>query len=294
MTGRNTTRIDVAALVGTIVMAIILLALTAATATAQIRLGKVKTAVTGAVLPSAVSSQAGSGVKTGNVAFDDRVLEITPERLDQFMAGLAAESDMAAKVDAQDLEAIDRANEAADATYRKELAAYEGRKQEHDRCSGAIAKDLGKQLAPDLPTESDRAKLEAVGARIKAARDAGNMAEVMRLMDSLQAVINPAAQRTTARSSAATARAQAECGSIPVEPRRAARVNPLTWNDVVVAGQKASGMTSEQYQIFRERVAPYVMSQGKSSTMMYTASEVDALRSKSEALGKFGHVLKNA
>jgi len=35
------------------------------------------------------------------------------------------------------------------------------------------------------------------------------------------------------------------------------------------------------------------VSQGKSSDMMYTSSEVGALKSKSDALGKFGHVFKD-
>jgi hypothetical protein len=292
MTGRNTTRLDVAALVAVIVTVLVLLALTASTATAQIKLGKVKTAVTKAVIPAAVSPGAGGGIKTGNVTFDERVLEITAPRLEQFLAGLEAESEMAAKVNGQDLDAIDRQNAAAEAAYRADLDAYNAKKKEHERCSGAISQDLETQLAPDIPTEKDRAKLEAVAARIKAAKDAGNMTEVRRLMDSLVAAVTPAAQRMTARSNAAAARAGSECGPLPAKPASPARVTPLTWSDVVGAGQKASGMTLEQYQIFRERVAPYVVSQGKSSNMMYTATEVGALESKSDALGKFGHVFK--
>ena len=284
MTSRNTTRNDVAVLMAMIVAAIILLALTAGTATAQIKLGKVTTAVTKAA--------AGGGIKTGNMTFDERVLEITAARLDQFMAGLAAESEMAAKVNGQDLEAIDRQNAAAGAAYDREMAAYNAKQKEFERCAGAVSKDLEKQMAPDMPTGKDQAKLQAVAARIKAAKDANNMTEVRRLMDSLVAATNPAAQRLTAQSNAAAARASSECGTQPVKPASPARVNPLTWNDVVSAGQKASGMSFEQYQIFRERVAPYVLSQGKSSDMMYTSSEVDALTSKADALGKFGHVFK--
>lgn len=289
---RTVNRLDVAALVAMIVAAMILLALTASTATAQIKLGKVKTAVTKAVIPAAVSPSSGGGIKTGNVTFDERVLEITAERLDQFMAGLEAESVMAAKVNGQDLDAIDRQNAAAEAAYDKAKEAYDAKEKEYERCSGKITKDMEKQMAPDMPTEKDRAKLESVAARIKSAKDAGNMTEVRRLMDSLVAATNPASQRLTATANAGTARVGSECGTMPVEPRSPARINPLTWNDVIAAGQKASGMSFEQYQIFRERVAPYVLSQGKSSDMMYTSSEVDALKSKSDALAKFGHVFK--
>jgi hypothetical protein len=38
---------------------------------------------------------------------------------------------------------------------------------------------------------------------------------------------------------------------------------------------------------------PFVLSNGMSSDMMYTSSELDALKSKSDALGKYGHVLKD-
>jgi hypothetical protein len=294
MTGRNTTRIDVAALVAVIVTALVLLALNVSTATAQIKLGKVKAAVTKAVIPAVVSPDAGGGIKTGNITFDERVLEITALRLDQFMAGLEAESEMATKVNGQDLDAIDRQNAAADAAYRVDMEAYNTKKKEHERCSGTISKDLERQVAPDIPTGQDRAKLEAVATRIKAAKEAGNMTEVRRLMDSLVAVTNPAAQRMMAQSNAASARVGSECGAVPARPGAPARITPLTWSDVISAGQKASGMTFEQYQIFRERVAPYVMSQGKSSNMMYTTSEVGALESKSDALGKFGHVFKES
>src|SRR6187200_3145144 len=126
MATRNTTRIDVAALVSMIVTALILIALSANTATAQIKLGgRIKGAVSGAAAGAVTGGSAGGAVKTGNVTFDERVLEITPERLDQFMAGLAAEEEMAKKVNWQDLDAIDRANPAAQAAYDKEYAAYE-------------------------------------------------------------------------------------------------------------------------------------------------------------------------
>ena len=295
MTTRNTTRIDVAALVSTIVTALILIALSANTATAQIKLGgRIKGAVSGAAAGAVTGGTSGGAVKTGNVTFDDRVLEITSERLDQFMLGLEAEVEMAAKVNAQDLDAIDRANAAADAAYSKDLDAYDAAVKKHDKCTGTISKDLEKQMAPGMANaQQDRAKMEAVAVRVKAAKDAGNMTEVRRLVDSLAAAVNPGSQRMVAQSNAAAARASSECGAIPVKPESPARQSPLTWSDVVSAGQKASRMSVEQYQIFRERVAPYVVSQGKSSDMMYTSSEVGALRSKSDALGKFGHVFKD-
>ena len=294
MSTRIAPRIDVAALISTIVAAIILIALSANPATAQIKLGsRIKGAVSGAASGAVTGGVSGGGVKTGNVTFDDRVLEITAERLDQFMLGLEAETEMAARVNAQDLAALDRANAAAEAAYDKDMAAYDAATNKHDKCTGAISKDLEKQMAPGMASmQQDRAKMEAVAVRVKAAKDAGNMTEVRRLVDSLSAAVNPGSQRMVAQTNAATARASSECGATPTKPESPARISPLTWNDVVSAGQKASRMSAEQYQIFRERVAPYVVSQGKSSNMMYTSSELGALQSKSDALGKFGHVFK--
>ena len=294
MATRNTTRIDVAALVSMIVTALILIALSANTATAQIKLGgRIKGAVSGAAAGAVTGGTSGGAVKTGNVTFDERVLEITPERLDQFMAGLAAEEEMAKKVNGQDLDAIDRANAAAQAAYDKEYAAYEVKVREHDKCTGAISKDLEKQLKPDMPTESNQKRMEAVAVRIRAAKEAGNMTETRRLMDSLVAAVNPGSQRMVKASNSAVSRASSECGAQPVEPASPARQSALTWSDVTDAGAKASRMSNEQYAIFRERVAPFVLSNFKSSDMMYTATEVGAMKSKSDALGKWGTALKN-
>jgi hypothetical protein len=295
MSTRNTTRIDVAALISMIVTAIILIALTANTAKAQIKLGsRIKGAVSGAASSAVTGGMSGGSLKTGNVTFDERVLEITPERLDQFMLGLEAEVEMAAKVNAQDLDAIDRANAAADAAYTREMDAYDAAVKKHDKCTGAISKDLEKQMAPGMANaQQDRAKREAVAVRVKAAKDAGNMTEVRRLVDSLAGAVNPGSQRMVAQSNAAAARASSECGAIPVQPASPARQTALTWSDVTDAGAKAGRMSNEQYAIFRERIAPFVLSNFKSSDMMYTASEVGAMKSKSDALGKWGAALKN-
>jgi hypothetical protein len=290
---RTVNRFDVAALVAMIVAAMILLTLTASTATAQIKLGKVKTAVTKAVIPAAVSPSSGGGIKTGTITFDDRVLEITAERLDQFMLGLAAEEEMSAKMNAQDLDAIDRANAAAEAAYRKELAAWDAKKAQHEKCTGAITNDLERQLKPDMPAEQDQKKMEAIAVRIKAAKEAGNLTEVRRISDSLVAALSPANTRMVNASNNAVTRASTECGTLAPRPESPNRQNPITWSDVTAAGAKASRMGSEQYAIFRERVAPFVISNGASSDMMYTSSEVDAMKSKSDALGKWGMALKN-
>jgi hypothetical protein len=114
---------------------------------------------------------------------------------------------------------------------------------------------------------------------------------VRRIADSLAAALAPKNQRLIAASNNATNRAGTECGTLAPRPESPKRKTALTWTDVNNAGARASGMTNEQYMILRERVVPYVKSQGKSSDMMYTSAEVSALQAKSEALGKIGHVL---
>jgi len=201
---------------------------------------------------------------------------------------------MATRVNAQDLDAIDRANAAADAAYEKELAAYEARSKQHDKCTGAISSDLERQMRPGVPTEQDRARMEAVAARIRTAKEGGNMAEARRLTDSLVAAVTPGNMRMVAASNQAAARASNECGPRPTRPTAPARRSALTWNDVNSAGMRASRMGPEQYAIFRERVAPYVLSNGRSSDMMYTPSEAGALKSKLESLARYGSALKNS
>jgi transketolase len=290
-TSREKLQRDATILASTIAALLMLLCVTGS-ASAQVKLGRLKS-VAAKALPAALSPSAGGEVKTGSVTFDERVLEITAERLDQFMAGLDAETEMAAKVNGQDLDAIDRANAAADAAYDKEMEAYEAKVQQHDKCTGTISKNLEKQMAPSMPTEQDRAKMEAVAARIKSAKEAGNMTEVRRLMDSLVAAMNPATMRLVAASNNAVARANTECGAEPVKPATPSRRSALTWSDVTSAGTRASRMDQEQYAILRERVVPFVLSQGKSSNMMYTSSELGALKSKLESLSKYESILKN-
>ena len=291
-TSRSTIRKDAAALGLVLVTALLALCFLAGTASAQIKLGGKLKSVAARALPAAVSPASSGGLQTGSVTFDERVLEITAARLDQFMAGLDAEVEMAKVVNSQDLAAIDRANAVAQAAYDKEYAAYEAKVKQHDRCTGAISKDLEKQLAPGMPTEGDRAKMEAVAVRIKAAKEAGNMTEMKRLMDSLVAAVNPGSQRMVAASNGAVARASAECGPKPAEPNSPDRKSALTWSDVNDAGVRASRMSSEQYAIFRERVVPFVLSNGKTSNMIYTQSELGALQSKQDGLAKYGSALK--
>jgi hypothetical protein len=251
---------------------------------AQAQFKKLKGAITRAVPQVVTTAAPGGGVRTADLQFDDRVLEITPARIEQLIRGIEAGQAMAARVEAQDLDAIDRANVAEQERYSREFRDYEGRKAAWDRCSEQEMKGVERQTAAIKPSENDRARMEAVAARIKAGKERGDMAEVLRLTDSLTRAIRPGAMKATEIGNAAPAAVKAKCGDKPQEPARPVRQQPMTWDAVDRAEIEASGLTAPQYQILRERVAPFIVSGGKSSPLVYTDNEVSALRESQSKL----------
>lgn len=246
-------------------------------------------------LPTVVSSPVGGdagGVRTGNVQFDDKVLEITPERLEQLARGLEAELAMVARVEAQDLDAIDRANAAARAAYDREYEAYSTRKATHDRCSDAFTAEMKKEHEGLMPGEDTRARMEAVGKRIEAAKANGDLTEVRRLADSMMAAMAGANRRMMEVGATAQPRLLARCGQPPAEPAKPVIRNALGYESVDRAGLEASGLNDMQYHILRERVAPFAASGGKSSSMAYTDGEVQAMSDALPMLEKFAAHLK--
>lgn len=259
------------------------------TAPAQGQFKKIKGAI-GQAVPQAVSAATtpeGSGVRTADLQFDNRVLEITSARLGQLVTGIEAGNRTAAKVEAQDVAAIDRANRAAQQKYDGEYRAYEARKASWDRCSDKEMQGVQQQMAAVTPTENDRARVEAVAARIKAAKERNNMAEAMRLTDSLTKAITPGAMQAAAIGNAAPASVTAECGPKPEEPVRPVRQDVMGYDAVDRAAVEASGLTDTQFSILRERVAPFIVSGGKSSPLVYTDNEVNVLREWQSKLEPF-------
>ena len=261
---------------------------------AQGQLKKIKGAITKAVPPtgSAAATPAGTGVRTADLQFDDRVLEITAARLEQLVKGIEAGQAMAAKVEAQDIAAIDRSNAAAQETYDREYRAYEAKQASWERCSEKEIEGVQKQLATVQPTENDRARLETVAARVKAAKERNDMAEVMRLTDSLTKAMTPGAMKAAAIGNAAPANVTAKCGAKPQEPARPARQEVMGYDAVDRAAVAASGLTDTQFNILRERVAPFVVSGGKSSPLVYTDTEVNVLREWQSKLEPFTDYFK--
>lgn len=242
-------------------------------------------------------SDEGGRVQTGSVKFDESVVEITPTTVSRLLKGLAAEQQVAAKMNAQDLKRIDRDNEAAQKAYEKQEAVYEKQHEAWDKCAqkeeaGAEQEQAQLQREGDAMV-ADSAKLQAVARRIQAAQQRGDMKEVQRLADSVGRGASGLSQRAMASGQRAQKGVATKCGPEPQAPDAPTRTETLTYSDVQAAGTKASGFDAQQYRILRERIAPYVLTQGKSSVpFVYTKSEVSVLESRLDALTPYADVLK--
>lgn len=265
----------------------------AGTAEAQFKIGKIikNQAATAAASAAGVSPTATGSVRTGPVKFDDRVLEITAPRIAQLIKGLDAEIAMAAKVDAQDVGAIDRENEAAERAYDKAYEAYSKKDEAYEACAQKQSKKMEDEAGP-APGADQMAAMHAVGARVQAAQAKGDRAEVMRLTDSLSKAVQSMTSRMTSVANGGGARVTSACGVKPEAPKSPVRKAALTYNDVQQAGSVAAGLDGGQYRILRERIAPFVATKGQSSGMVYTAAEVDAMRAAMDALGQRGTALQ--
>lgn len=260
---------------------------------AQGQFKKIKGAI-GKAVPQTMSSAVtpNAGVRTADLQFDDRVLEITSARLEQLVKGIEAGQAMAARIEAQDVAAIDRANQAAQEKYDGEYKAYQARQASWDRCSDKEMQAVQQEMATVTPTENDRARMEGVAARVKAAKERNDMAEAMRLVDSLAKAVSPGAMKATAIGNAAPAKVTAKCGPQPEEPAGPVRQDVLTYDAVDRAAVEASGLTDTQFNILRERVAPFIVSGGKSSPLVYTDNEVNVLREWQSKLEPFASYFK--
>lgn len=252
-------------------------------ASAQLRLPRVRD-VAARVNPVA-------GAKVGVVQFDEQVLEITAERLAALGRGLEAEQVMARRVDAQDAEAIAKAREAADQRYTQQRNAYDAAVARHETCAQQQSEPGGRAIQGMMPTQSEQQKLEAVAARVKAAHAAGNMAEVMRLADSLGQVGNRTSQAVSEISADMVKKVAAACGARPVAPVRPEHAPVLTYEDILTAGQQASRLDPQAYRILRERVAPLVLGQS-SSGLVYQPGELSAINAAMNSLKSHADLLQ--
>jgi hypothetical protein len=255
---------------------VFLLALTAP-ASAQLKKPRLG-GVIGKVVPQATTASSRGGIRTANLTFDDRVLEITPERIERVIKGIEAGKVMAQQVEAQDLDAIDRANAAKREAYERDYQAYQEKRAALERCVEPEQEKMKGQMAGYVLTDLEKARMEAVATRIKTAKERGDLAETRRLADSVSRAMMGRTQGAVAASEAGTRALSAKCGTAPQEPTRPVYQDALTYESVDRVEVEAGGFTDAQYHILRERIAPFVVSGGESSSMAYTESEVSVLK----------------
>jgi hypothetical protein len=231
-------------------------------------------------------------------AFNERVLEITGERVDRLLKGYSAESAA--------LASSEKERAAARAAYEEEnrkhparLKEYEKNHQAWQSCQDKVVKPAEakaeKQVkqSQDEITGGDQAgferKMEDVRKRMQAAQAAGNMEEVMRLADSLQQNVGMKSGAAAMQASADMQAAGSKCGAEPERPEPPTPPSSSTAN-LDAAGSKAAGLSEEQYAILKERTQAAISEDGEvrvpSSSWAYSADELAVLEQRGAELHK--------
>jgi hypothetical protein len=253
------------------------------------------------------SEASDSRAATRAPTFNDRVLEITDERLSALLAGYKAE--LAA------LDAADRKHAGVRAAYEEEnrqypakLKDYEGRQKRWQQCQNTHVKPaeakaqkdseaLQNQMTGGDQQDFER-RMQEVAERTKSAQARGDMDEVMRLSDSIGRAAMPSAAASN-QISADMQAAAAKCGAEPVRPQPPTPPSSADL-DLDRAGAAAAKMTPEQYAIMKERVRYAVREDGKvevtSSMWAFSANELKAMEQRgaelhdgAQALEERGH-----
>lgn len=205
----------------------------------------------------------GSSQPSAVPTFNDRTIEITDGHVSAVAAGLRMQND---SLEARWV-AYTAAKKAYDDSARAHPArqkAYEQSRATWDACQerevkpAVAAAEADMQRAQDEATGGDPAAMEkamaAVAERIKAAQQRGDMAEVMRLADSVQKGSMKTAQVANA-STERMQRAAESCGAEPEEPR--APREPVYDRAVLPIPRDPGLWTSdEQYGVMFDRIEP--------------------------------------
>ena len=241
--------------------------------------------------------------QTSAPKFNDRVLEITDERLGGLLAGYKAEM---AALDAADKKhaGVRAAYEAENRQYPAKLKDYEANERKWQQCQDTHVKPAESKGKKDVEaleqqmTGGDQAdferRMKEVGERIKAAQANGDMAEVMRLSDSISQASMPGAAGATRISNEMQA-AAARCGTRPERPQPP---TPPGYPELNLdqAGATAARMTPEQYAILKERVRYAVREDGKvevtSSMWAFSPDELKAMETRGPELYRAAQALE--
>jgi hypothetical protein len=240
--------------------------------------------------------------------FSRSVLEITDVRLGQLLKGLDAERAAKPRLQ-QDDAAAQAAYEASlseyqekKAAYERDDAAYQRKREAYESCSEKVEAKYDQEAANDSSAEEREqakdaldAELEAraqrmqgMAERMQAAQARGDQKTMHALADSLHnlssmtVAVGRAQQDQFRKSNERDQKKTAELaacgdpGKAPVAPEPPGQMSPRLSGALNEAGAQASGLTTVQYSVMRERVAAYVNVQGKfASGNQYAFSEVE-------------------
>jgi len=236
--------------------------------------------------------------------FNDRVIEITGQRLDGLLAGYRAEL---AALDAADTKqgSVRAAYEEENKKHPARLKEYEAKHQSWEQCQATHVKPAEAKAQKEVEaaeaqvTGGDQADFErrmnAVAERIKAAQANGDMAEVMRLSDSVSRAVGAPGAAAAGKASSDMQAAAAKCGPEPVRPQPPTPPSDPDLN-LDQAGATAAKMTPEQYAIMKERVRYAVREGGEvavtSSMWAFSGDEIKAMKKRGAELYEAGEALQ--
>jgi hypothetical protein len=193
--------------------------------------------------------------------FNDRVLEISDERLEQLVKGL--------KVEAAAAEKQERENKAMDA----KAAEHEKAQEAYGKCSAPYTKQMmdmtGKIMAFGILAKREESKTGKISPATN---------------DSLTAA--------TARMTKLKDEMIAKCGEGPGDSPFDAMKEGGEGSDPEAAGAKAAGLTRDQYAVLRERVTAWLRSKdGKTGQYAFAAGERATLEKRAGDLAPFRKLL---
>lgn len=237
--------------------------------------------------------------------FNDRLLEITDARLGSLLAGYQAEL---AALDAADRKhgTVRGAYEAENKQFPGRLRDYEAKHKTWQECQDTHVKPAEARAKKEAEASQARItggdeedferRLNELGERIQAAQARGDMAEVMRLSDSMSKAVGAPSAAAAGKAAGDMQAAAARCGAEPVRPQPP---TPPNYPDLNLdeAGATAAKMTPEQYAIMKERVRYAVREEGKvevtSSMWAFSGDELKAMEKRGPELYQAGQALQD-
>jgi hypothetical protein len=233
----------------------------------------------------------------GKVEFTDVILELTSDRLDQFLAGMKAGGSNAAersalvaekeKLDREQDALIAKNGSAIDESRSKRIKAEDCWDSELREARSTRSEEMRQKLAAD---PAAREKMMHIAQRMSQAQAKGDTAGMNQARREMEAMGAP-----THADSVATGQ---KCGPIPPLHPAAAQVDKLRGQTSQIeerirdmdkklesARSKASGMDAAQFAMVQERVQMYLDARkADSKPRNFTKDELAALASHYDAL----------